>query len=379
MFSNHVANPQGNPPLHLQPGISAHSQSCADTSQFHAISSKTNALTRHQHFLLYSHIIHALLLADECELSMLKSIRQRARSPLFRQFFGNVYYTPPQEIFCLILQIRADKSWDTMKQEVLMQVNNARPHSESPITNLPRSSHACTGPASIPTYTRSRGDPFHPPLGPQQTQPGFVTQHPGRVAGGPSRTAGSPSSTEDHSTTANLGRTAPPGQRFFCPSKNCKKNYARQGHYENHLERCHAEIGPHNPADSLRIVYSTGQPSADDMNEQGRARTARGTTAPTVSQPVLATSMPPSSIPSPPSPYSVASFTLLSGTSPQISLPQKRPRDTEMLSPGLPRHFHNNWDFNPFVSEQQLLVTPPRQPNSNSNQSFFSTDSHLGS
>ncbi|KIX95236.1 uncharacterized protein Z520_09153 [Fonsecaea multimorphosa CBS 102226] len=374
------SNPQGLRFPQPHPPTSAFSQGRAEFTQANAISSRTNELTRHRDFILYSHVIQALLVADKHELDLLKVMREQPESPLFRGFYGNIYSTPPEDIFSLILLIRADESWDAMKQDVLIQVNNAQPLPASFGTNSKRSGHQ---------YTRPRRRLFHSPSGPQQSHPGFVSQHPGRGAGS-SGAAGSPTSAEGHLSKVNSGRTAPPGYCFYCPSKNCKKFFIKQGHYENHLWTLHHEIaGAHDPADDLRKIPSSGQPSTEGMSEPGAARPPRGATALSPPRPVLATSMPhPSNSASPlpqivPSlglnPHTVGSYTLQSGTSPQTSLPQKRPPDTGILPSDF--EFQNDEDWNSFLlsDEQQFLQTPLSQTNSNSNQSFFSMGSHTGS
>lgn len=52
----------------------------------------------------------------------------------------------------------------------------------------------------------------------------------------------SPSLADTHMSTTRASRTAPPGWEFYCPSKNCKRHYKRQGDLENHLQHYHAEM-----------------------------------------------------------------------------------------------------------------------------------------
>ncbi|KIW31357.1 uncharacterized protein PV07_03013 [Cladophialophora immunda] len=371
-------HPRGNRPRPSQPPTPTHPQGNPHIPQTDVLSE----LTCHEQFILYSHIILALLEAHEDEFSVLRNIRHGPALPLFQEFFPNLYSTPPPEIFSLVLQIRANKSWDAMKQDILVQISNARPPAPSMTLQTP----VRAGVASIPIYPRSQHGLFRRTAGPPASHPAFVSQHPGRAAGS-SCAAGSPTSAEGHPSTTNSGRTAPRGKRFCCPSRNCKRTFTRQGHYENHMQRCHAEIPVHDPTESLRTVSSSGQPSADGTSGQDAARTARGAAAPTTPRPAVANPMLHTSIsPSPmqqraplpaPNADTVGSYTLQSGTSPQIIFPQIRPLEPDTLLSGFPFNMDRLYHYNFPTSESPLLETPRSQAISNLNHSFFSPGSHM--
>ncbi|OAP54267.1 hypothetical protein AYL99_11368 [Fonsecaea erecta] len=350
-----------------------HSQGCPRIPQTNTIPFRITQLTRHRSFLLYSPVIHALLDAGEEEWSVLRDIRQRPLSPLFQVFFPNIYSTPPDDIFSLILQIRADTRWLALKQTVLVRVHHAR------ASSLQRSGHSSTRPQEEPSQL---------PPNSQQSHPRFISQHPGRGTG-PSRTARSPTSAEGRSPTGNPGRTAPRGYRFYCRSRNCKKSYQKQGHYENHMAQMHAEIAPHDPAESLHEIPSSGQPSVEDMSDLDAVGPQSSVTTLTAPRPTITISMAPPSIPPSPrrpivpppalNPHTVGSDTIQSGTSPQTSNPQERPPDTDMFPSGVDYIFDSDWRFIFPLGDQQSLEPPLSPTHSYPNPAFFPADSHMES
>ncbi|KIW91126.1 uncharacterized protein Z519_08020 [Cladophialophora bantiana CBS 173.52] len=381
-------NSHVNWPWQLQPPNSPLPPGLSDTVLTDLISSKIDKLIGHPDFVLFSPIIRTILEASDNEWRTLRDIRQElSRSALFRTHFANVFDTPPQEIFDFIVQIRTDKSWNTRRQDVLMQVSTRR-LSGSSWTSSQASGHA---PIIPTTFTRPREGPFYSPSRVRQSHSGFVSQHPAR--GARSRCAGgSPTSTEDHSSAVSDGRTAPAGYRFYCLSQNCTKSYSRQGHYENHMHRCHAEIALHNPIMALDKISSRGQPSAVELGGHVRPIKAKGGAPPTTPQPALSTSMPYTSIPPspipeivpPPAPtsHAVHSLTIESGTGPQIKHSQKRPLGTDM-SPSVFQYDVDTASHSPswyfFDGVQPFLGILPSQTISNSGRSLFSTGSHVGS
>lgn len=213
-------------------------------------------LMENPNFDYYHQIIHDYLYADDNTWSILILLRVDPTG-LFFTHHRSTTQTPPQDIFEIISQIRNSANWVREKNAIINRVNSGKRKQTSTV----HSTHA-----------------HHPPHRP----PFNATPSASRVS--QLRNVSNASSLDyacsdnlsnhvdsPHRDTGSISidgrKTAPDGFSFFCPSRNCKRRFARQGDYENHMDQRHAEFGPHDPHDSLRRISQVVTGGKNHQNE----------------------------------------------------------------------------------------------------------------
>src|ERR1700753_1388469 len=109
-------------PPHL--GMPSHNHDHLETPGMTTIFMKTDELTKNIHFEHYLPIILDYLKADNDDWHTVEYIRLNIHSRLLQNHHSTVYDIPPPDIFSLLVQIRRDKSWNSMRQVVLTKVQN---------------------------------------------------------------------------------------------------------------------------------------------------------------------------------------------------------------------------------------------------------------
>lgn len=230
-------------------------------------------LTENPNFDYYQHIIHDYLYADDHVWSILLFLRTDPTG-LFHTHHRSATQTPPQDIFEIISHIRQSANWGREKIEILNRVNSGR---RKPPQNLPfqqpyRSVHR---PHLTPTPSASRVS--------QLRNASNVSSFDYPRSDDLSQYTDSIQKDTSSIISVDGRKTAPDGYRFYCPSRNCKLSYARQGDYENHMDQKHAEYEPHDPHDSLKPIpqnpkggnnhpsENPGLPSANSNNSNAPA------------------------------------------------------------------------------------------------------------
>ncbi|KIX04960.1 uncharacterized protein Z518_05832 [Rhinocladiella mackenziei CBS 650.93] len=216
----------------------------------------------------YDKIRDCLKMDDRCWKKLCDLRGDCELYPFLRKHHQSIHDSPSPRIFEILVQIRLCKSWarhrggviDLIDQTIGPTPHTSQTPSHASVTHLT--------PGSAPSIrsnsheSKSRFPLYDPSPANLSVRPPDHGRHDG-----------SPSSTNDlfaavPTNNGNGGRTAPEGHRFCCPSKNCKKNYSRQGDYENHMQSSHNEWPPHDPQNHLRKISHTGQLSADVVEEQ---------------------------------------------------------------------------------------------------------------
>ncbi|OCT52059.1 hypothetical protein CLCR_08657 [Cladophialophora carrionii] len=365
-----------------------------DASQTSLISVKLEEMFAHRCFHHYSSTIQDMFEADHQHWFILRFLRLESQSALFRRNHTSIYYNPPPDLFALVAEIREDKSWEAKRLEVLALVSSVRrlsgsswPDSRGSGLSPYQATHLTPATGSVRSASRE-GKTLVPP-GIQYGRPmsGYQSSSQGL---GSSAAATSPTPTEGHAAGGNGGRTAPKGHLFYCPSRNCRRSYpregySRQGHYDNHMKTHHAEWPPHDPLSSLHEIPTPEYPVASHLHEHTASRPAAEVIWPTTPQPqpqpqplftastphtpLRPVGEPGSERPSTPNPDTVLPDILQSGTETEItryppgSFPSGFPNDAVGSS-------QPDWDLGHYFP---LLS----QSYSNSNQSFHSTDSYM--
>ncbi|KAK5044946.1 hypothetical protein LTR84_010318 [Exophiala bonariae] len=213
-------------------------------------------LMENPNFDYYHQIIHDYLYADDHTWSILLLLRDDPTG-LFSTHHRSTTQTPPQDIFQIISEIRNSANWGREKSAIVNRVNSGK--RKQPFNGHPGFSH---------NYTRR--PQFNPSLSASRvSQLRNVSNVPSLdYTCSDNLSNYVESSNRDAGSISVDGRkTAPDGWRFFCPSKNCKSTYARQGDYENHMDQRHAEFGPHNPQDSLKRISQGFKGGNNPQNE----------------------------------------------------------------------------------------------------------------
>lgn len=201
-------------------------------------------LTENPNFDYYHRIIHNYLYASDEIWSTLLQARADPTG-FFSNNHPSITQTPPQDIFEIISHIRNSANWRREKIEILNRVNSGKrkqpPHGSS---NQPclsaRRPESTPSPSLLRRVSQLRTEPNVPSI--DYTRPDNLSLHVDSTH------------RDTNSISVDGRKTAPDGYRFFCPSRNCKNSYTRQGDYDNHIDQRHAELAQHNPHNSLRKI-----------------------------------------------------------------------------------------------------------------------------
>lgn len=375
---------------HLAIPHQTHNHTGAQATSF--ITAEADRLIAHPHFELYSPISRDLLAATDQHWYIFLILRSMLQATFFGRHYASVYYTPPPDIFNIIAHIRNDGSWQNTRREILIRIDHACQQSRSSRTMSDGSRHRPPqGDHLTPDTARSRSRPsqVRSSQSHQQGQPRSEYQT-SSLGGGPS-TAGSPTPAEGHLAAFNAGRTAPDGHLFYCPSKNCRRSYprqgyTRQGHYENHMRDCHAEWESHDSFKSLREI--PGQEHAHAADQSGDPMTLGDSALPMTPQPIFANSTPHTPIPSSDldaeylslHPDTVFEHIIQSaGTEPQISVPLFGLLEETLSTMTFPTNLTGvpQSQYDAAEGQHHLFQTPSSQTSSNLNHSYWSPDSFM--
>ena len=393
MYTAQYHNPQANRPQRPALVVPPQDHSHLEANPTIAILTNTQQLIDNPNFLYYSQFNQLLLEADNDHWRAVDFLRQ-SQSPLVPAFCASIRYVPPPDMFRLLALIRRDEAWNTMRHEVLRLVSAARRRSASSFPGSAgsgltpqRGTHLTPVTASVHS-TSPRGSQFQLPCGVQLGRAGSGRQ-PSSHGPGSSYGAGSPTPSQ-----GNAGRTAPENHLFYCPSKNCNRSYprkgfTRQGHYENHMDKNHAEWPSHDALTSLKERPPHEHQSAAISYEPGGASRGTDNARLTVLQPASTT--PASYTPFP----RVAQSEIRSQPAPppgdiDLDLDQFgaatdiHSATQESLDVVFSPHIYQNGSGGvvpqvsyEFPDGQEQFLQALGQTNSNSNQSFYTNDIYM--
>ncbi|EXJ86170.1 hypothetical protein A1O1_06540 [Capronia coronata CBS 617.96] len=236
-------------------------------------------LISHDHFEHYYLIIYSYLDTSAENWQRIVYIRamKGEDAEVWLQHHRSIFDTPPPDIFNLIADLRHNKSWETSRAVILSRVKNSRQNHDRSLPRRPRRSRRVTSGSHLTPNTpytpstRSRSRDSH--LRTSHSRPslelsGSGYRQPGRRVE-PDNFEESPTPAYTHVSTASASRTAPEGCRYHCSSRNCRKDFARQGDLENHLDKCHPELNTlfplSNPRAYLRPVSQTIRHTGPDV------------------------------------------------------------------------------------------------------------------
>lgn len=199
-------------------------------------------LTENPNFDCYHRIIHNYLYVDDENWSILLKARADTTG-FFSDNHPSIKQIPPQDIFEIISHIRNSANWGREKIEILNRVNSGRrKQPQHGSSNQPclsaRRPESTPSPSLLRRVSQLRNESTVPSFG--YTRPDDFDFHVDSTH------------RDTNSISVDGRKTAPDGYRFYCPSRNCKNSYARQGDYDNHIGQRHAELGPPKAHNSLR-------------------------------------------------------------------------------------------------------------------------------
>ncbi|EXJ77673.1 hypothetical protein A1O3_09902 [Capronia epimyces CBS 606.96] len=274
-----------------------------------------DCLISHQHFAHYFDIIHRYLSITDENWQRIVDIRNLKNGDVnvWIEHHRTILDNPPPDIFNLIADMRLNKSWETSRPAVLSQVHSAGQTQTLPFPRPPWSRRVTPSLHLTPhtPSTRSRSRDSNLPIGssgPSMERTGSGYRRPNRRTE-PDDDEESCAPAETHVSTANAGRIAPEGSRYHCSSRNCTRNYARQGDLENHLRQRHAELNTEFP---LRNPHDYLRPTSQD-GQQG-VTVPENSTSPNLSHPFLEATNPRSPAPTSLQPGHEASDTINADT-----------------------------------------------------------------